>query len=72
MNRITVLILYYIYYIIYLSYVPSLCIFEIKLNLGDAALRIEANIDAASFPSCPAGHIYNCLQQHILKLQVKW
>ncbi|XP_076013411.1 MAP3K12-binding inhibitory protein 1 [Genypterus blacodes] len=34
-----------------------------KLHLGDAALRIEANFNAAP------GHIYNSLQQHILKLQ---
>eukprot|EP00064_Thunnus_orientalis_P008766 superscaffoldBa00001068_g8789 len=43
--------------------------FAMKLKLGDAALRIEVNIDAVSPLSSPAAHVYSCLQQHITKLQ---
>ena len=53
--------------------VTSFCVFfSMKLKLGDAALRIEVNIDAVSPASSPAAHVYSCLQQHITKLQVKW
>ncbi|KAM7376186.1 hypothetical protein PAMP_005930 [Pampus punctatissimus] len=58
------------------SYTDCMCVilkllgdFGKELKLGDAALRIEVNIDAVSPPSSPAAHVYRCLQQHITKLQ---
>ncbi|XP_029901168.1 MAP3K12-binding inhibitory protein 1 isoform X1 [Myripristis murdjan] len=43
--------------------------FEEELKLGDAALKLEVNIDAVDLPSSSAAHVYSCLQQHIAKLQ---
>ncbi|XP_061752227.1 MAP3K12-binding inhibitory protein 1 isoform X2 [Nerophis ophidion] len=40
-----------------------------ELNLGDAVLRVNANMDAASLQSSDASHVYSCLQQHITNLQ---
>ncbi|XP_061896961.1 MAP3K12-binding inhibitory protein 1 isoform X1 [Entelurus aequoreus] len=40
-----------------------------ELNLGDAALRVDVNVDAASLQSSDAAHVYSCLQQHITNLQ---
>lgn len=58
------------------SYTDCMCVilkrladFGKELKLGDAALRIEVNIDAVSPLSSPAAHVYSCLQQHITKLQ---
>ncbi|XP_061825166.1 MAP3K12-binding inhibitory protein 1 isoform X5 [Nerophis lumbriciformis] len=42
-----------------------------ELNLGDAALRVDANVDAASLQSLDAAHVYSCLQQHITNLQIE-
>lgn len=41
-----------------------------QLKLGEKVLRIDVNVDALDLPSSPDPHIYNCLQEHIMKLQV--
>lgn len=48
-----------------------LCVFAMKLKLGDSALRIEVNTDAVKPPSS-AANVYSSLQEYITKLQVKW
>uniref|UniRef100_UPI0037E86635 MAP3K12-binding inhibitory protein 1 n=1 Tax=Semicossyphus pulcher TaxID=241346 RepID=UPI0037E86635 len=40
-----------------------------ELKLGDAALRIEVNVDALDLPSSPDVRVLSCLQEHIIKLQ---
>lgn len=52
--------------------ITSLCVSAVKLKLGDAALRVDVNMDAVSPLSSPAAHVYSCLQHHITKLQVMW
>lgn len=42
-----------------------------KLQLGEAALKIEVNPSAVDLSSFPEAHVYGCLQEHIAKLQVK-
>lgn len=42
-----------------------------KLKLGDAVLRIEVNPSAVNLPLSSAAHVYNCLLDHVTKLQVK-
>lgn len=44
--------------------------FEIKLKLGEAALKIEVNPSAVELSSSSEARIYACLQEHITKLQV--
>ncbi|XP_061599178.1 MAP3K12-binding inhibitory protein 1 [Cololabis saira] len=43
--------------------------FKKELKLGDAALRIEVNPSAINPSLSPAAHVYDCLQDHIIKLQ---
>ncbi|XP_037097937.1 MAP3K12-binding inhibitory protein 1 isoform X1 [Syngnathus acus] len=40
-----------------------------ELKLGDAALRMEVNLDALNPQPSDAAHTYDCLQRHIIKLQ---
>ncbi|XP_061651369.1 MAP3K12-binding inhibitory protein 1 [Phyllopteryx taeniolatus] len=40
-----------------------------ELKFGDAALRVEVNLDAVSPQLSDAAHAYDCLQRHITKLQ---
>nr|XP_057912448.1 MAP3K12-binding inhibitory protein 1 [Doryrhamphus excisus]XP_057912449.1 MAP3K12-binding inhibitory protein 1 [Doryrhamphus excisus]XP_057912450.1 MAP3K12-binding inhibitory protein 1 [Doryrhamphus excisus] len=40
-----------------------------ELKLGDAALRVDVNMDAVCLQDLDAAHIYSCLQEHITKLQ---
>ncbi|CAN9502376.1 unnamed protein product [Ophioblennius macclurei] len=40
-----------------------------EVKLGEAALRIEVDSSAVNLQSCPAAHVYSCLQNHITKLQ---
>lgn len=40
-----------------------------ELKFGEAALRIEVDSSAVNLQSCPAAHVYSCLQEHITKLQ---
>lgn len=42
---------------------------QMKLRIGDAALRIEVNPAAANLSLSSEAHIHGCLQQHIAKLQ---
>ncbi|KAA8581932.1 hypothetical protein FQN60_008672 [Etheostoma spectabile] len=49
---------------------PKQLVPNLKLKLGDAALRITVNINAVDLPSSPDAHVYSCLQEHITKLQV--
>ncbi|XP_077477868.1 MAP3K12-binding inhibitory protein 1 [Stigmatopora argus] len=40
-----------------------------ELKLGDGALRVEVNMDSLTPQTSDAAHAYDCLQQHITKLQ---
>ncbi|XP_077587869.1 MAP3K12-binding inhibitory protein 1 [Stigmatopora nigra] len=40
-----------------------------ELKLGDGALRVEVNVDSVTPQTSDAAHAYDCLQQHITKLQ---
>lgn len=46
--------------------------FQMKLQLGDTALRIEVNHGAVNLSSSSEALLHGCLQEHIAKLQVKW
>uniref|UniRef100_A0A8C6UPM0 MAP3K12 binding inhibitory protein 1 n=1 Tax=Neogobius melanostomus TaxID=47308 RepID=A0A8C6UPM0_9GOBI len=41
-----------------------------ELQFGDAALKVHVQMNAVDLQSSSATHVYNCLQQHISKLQV--
>ncbi|KAK7940430.1 hypothetical protein WMY93_003756 [Mugilogobius chulae] len=41
-----------------------------ELKIGDAALKIHVQTNTVEVQSSSAAHVYNCLQQHISKLQV--
>lgn len=43
----------------------------LQLNLGDAALRMEVNLDAVKPPFPSAARVHAGLQDHIAKLQVR-
>ncbi|XP_077418777.1 MAP3K12-binding inhibitory protein 1 isoform X2 [Vanacampus margaritifer] len=43
--------------------------FATELELGDAALKVDINMDALSLQSSDASHAYGCLRRHITKLQ---
>ncbi|XP_028293906.1 MAP3K12-binding inhibitory protein 1 [Gouania willdenowi] len=43
--------------------------FSKQLNLDDDVLKVQVNPSAATLPSSQTAHVYNCLQEHITKMQ---
>ncbi|XP_058254307.1 MAP3K12-binding inhibitory protein 1 isoform X1 [Hemibagrus wyckioides] len=51
------------------SLIESITKFSTEIKINPEVLRISANLSAVNFPQLQPSHVYNCLQQHISKLQ---